>query len=60
MRNRSKLINGLVIAFTFIFLMGEAFASFNEDDVYDQSDAQGFINLYGLPIKMKALADQKK
>ncbi|MCL1989524.1 MAG: argininosuccinate synthase, partial [Defluviitaleaceae bacterium] len=35
-------------------LYSEAFASFNEDDVYDQSDAQGFINLYGLPIKMKA------
>ena len=41
-------------------LYSAEFASFNEDDVYDQSDAKGFINLYGLPIKMKALADQKK
>jgi len=41
-------------------LYSEEFASFNEDDVYDQSDAKGFINLYGLPIKMKALAEQKK
>jgi argininosuccinate synthase len=41
-------------------LYSEEFASFNEDDVYDQTDAKGFINLYGLPIKMKALADQAK
>lgn len=41
-------------------LYSEEFASFNEDDVYDQADAKGFINLYGLPLKMKALADQKK
>jgi len=41
-------------------LYSEEFASFNEDDVYDQTDAKGFINLYGLPIKMKALADKKK
>ena len=39
-------------------LYSEEFASFNADDVYDQSDAKGFINLYGLPIKMKALAEQ--
>ena len=41
-------------------LYSEAFASFNEDDVYDQSDAKGFINLYGLPIKIKALSNEKK
>ena len=41
-------------------LYSEEFASFNEDDVYDQTDAKGFINLYGLPLKMKALADAKK
>jgi argininosuccinate synthase len=33
-------------------------ATFDEDDVYDQSNATGFINLYGLPsevyAKMKA------
>ena len=33
-------------------------ATFDEDDVYNQSDATGFINLYGLPTsvyaKMKA------
>jgi argininosuccinate synthase len=41
-------------------LYSEEFASFNKDDVYNQADAQGFINLYGLPLKMKALADQNK
>jgi len=41
-------------------LYSEEFANFNEDDIYDQSDAKGFISLYGLPIKMKALADKKK
>ena len=36
-------------------LYSEDFASFGEDDVYDQTDAKGFINLFGLPIKVKAL-----
>ncbi len=29
-------------------------ATFDEDDVYNQADATGFINLYGLPIKVMA------
>ena len=29
-------------------------ATFDEDDVYDQKDSQGFINLYGLPTKVIA------
>lgn len=29
-------------------------ATFDEDDVYDQADATGFINLYGLPSKVFA------
>ena len=29
-------------------------ATFEEDDVYDQAEAAGFINLYGLPIKVHA------
>ncbi len=33
-------------------------ATFDEDDVYDQYDAQGFINLFGLPLKVKALMEQ--
>lgn len=34
-------------------------ATFEEDDVYNQKDAEGFINLFGLPIKVKALNDMK-
>ena len=30
------------------------------DEDYNQMDSQGFINLYGLPIKVKALLDQKR
>ena len=39
-------------------LYREDFATFGKDDVYDQSDAQGFINLFGLPLKVKALVDE--
>ncbi|MBR1811072.1 MAG: argininosuccinate synthase [Clostridia bacterium] len=35
-------------------LYSEEIATFDEDDVYDQTDAGGFINLFGLPIKVKA------
>ena len=40
-------------------LYSEEIATFDEDDVYDQSDAGGFINLFGLPIKVKAQSQQK-
>ncbi len=36
----------------------EDLASFGESD-YDQKDADGFINLYGLPIKVQAIATKK-
>ena len=39
-------------------LYSEAIATFGESD-YDQTDAKGFINLYGLPIKVKAMLDGK-
>ena len=29
-------------------------ATFDEDQVYDQNDSAGFINLFGLPIKVRA------
>ena len=41
-------------------LYSEDFASFGEDDVYDQTDSKGFINLFGLPIKVKALLDAER
>ncbi|MCL2513268.1 MAG: argininosuccinate synthase [Oscillospiraceae bacterium] len=36
-------------------LYSEAIATFGEDEVYDQNDSAGFINLFGLPIKVKAM-----
>jgi argininosuccinate synthase len=36
-------------------LYREDFATFGQEDVYDQSDAVGFIRLYGLPLKVRAL-----
>jgi argininosuccinate synthase len=36
-------------------LYREDFATFGQDDVYDQSDAEGFIHLMGLPQKVSAL-----
>ena len=33
--------------------------TFEEDDVYNQSDADGFINLLVLPIKINALMKEK-
>ena len=38
-------------------LYSEDIATFGESD-YNQKDAEGFINLYGLPIKVKAMLDQ--
>ncbi len=36
-------------------LYREDFATFGEEDVYDQSHAEGFIRLFGLPLKVRAL-----
>jgi argininosuccinate synthase len=38
-------------------LYREDFATFGEEDVYDQKDAVGFINLFGLPLKVRALIE---
>jgi argininosuccinate synthase len=40
-------------------LYDERFVTFGEDDVYQQSDAAGFIRLYGLPLRVRALKDQE-
>ena len=40
-------------------LYSENLATFDESD-YDQKDAQGFINLWGLPTKVQALREQGK
>ncbi len=36
-------------------LYSSEMATFDEDDVYDQADSAGFINLFGLPNKVQAL-----
>ena len=41
-------------------LYSEEFAPFGEDEVYNQKDAEGFINLFGLSIKVKALLDAER
>ena len=40
-------------------LYSEEIATFGASD-YDQTDATGFINLYGLPTQVQALAQGKK
>ena len=40
-------------------LYDEEIATFDEDEVYDQADSAGFINLFGLPIKVQAMKKQK-
>ena len=40
-------------------LYNEDFATFDEDDVYDQNDSSGFITLFGLPITVQSLMKEK-
>ena len=40
-------------------LYSEELATFEEDEVYNHKDAEGFINLFGLSLKVKALNDLK-
>lgn len=40
-------------------LYSQEFVTFGEDQVYNQKDAEGFINLFGLPLKVRALMKQK-
>ena len=41
-------------------LYSEAFATFDKDEVYNQKDSEGFINLFGLPMKVKAILDAER
>lgn len=36
-------------------LYSQEYVTFGEDEVYNQADATGFINLFGLPLKVRAL-----
>ena len=50
------LLNGMDSEYS---LYSEEFSTFDEDTVYNQKDAEGFINLFGLPIKIEALLRNK-
>ena len=59
---RLKLYKGNIIkagAWSDYSLYSEEIATFGEDNVYNQADATGFINLFGLPIKVQAEVSQK-
>ena len=58
---RLKLYKGNIIKagiWSKYSLYSEEIATFGESD-YDQTDSAGFINLYGLPIKVQAIVDEK-
>lgn len=40
-------------------LYSSGMATFDEDDCYNQADSAGFIHLFGLPLKVRALNDQE-
>ena len=40
-------------------LYSSGMATFSEDDVYNQADSAGFISLFGLPIKVRAMKDEQ-
>jgi argininosuccinate synthase len=55
---RLKLFKGNIIVTgrkSEFSLYREDYASFGEEDVYNQKDAEGFITLFGLPMKVEAL-----
>ena len=57
-----KLYKGNIIkagAWSDYSLYSEEIATFGEDHVYNQADATGFINLFGLPIKVQAQVNEK-
>ncbi len=59
---RLKLYKGNIIkagAWSDYSLYSEEIATFGEDHVYNQADATGFINLFGLPVKVQAEVNQK-
>ena len=57
-----KLYKGNIIkagAWSDYSLYSEEIATFGEDNVYNQADSAGFINLFGLPIKVQAQVNAK-
>ncbi len=59
---RVKLYKGNMIkagAWSEWSLYSEEYATFGEDDVYDQKDSEGFVNLWGLPITVQAQVEAR-
>ena len=59
---RIKLYKGNMIkagAWSDWSLYSEEIATFGEDNVYNQAEAEGFINLFGLPISVQAQVNAK-
>jgi argininosuccinate synthase len=57
---RMKLYKGNIILVgrkSLFSLYREDYATFGQEDVYNQKDAEGFIRLFGLPLKVRALID---
>lgn len=40
-------------------LYSQELSTFSRDEIYNQHDAEGFINLFGLPLKVRALMEKK-
>ncbi len=40
-------------------LYNQEYVTFEKDDVYNQADGTGFVNLFGLPLKVRALMQKK-
>lgn len=40
-------------------LYNEGYATFGQDEVYNQKDSEGFINLFGLPLAVRAIMNKK-
>ncbi|MEG1997017.1 MAG: argininosuccinate synthase [Clostridiales bacterium] len=60
---RVKLYKGAAVAVGVkspYSLYNEELATFGEDEIYDQKDSAGFINLFGLPLKVRAMMKMKQ
>ena len=60
---RLKLYKGNIIsagAKSPYSLYSQEYVTFGADEVYNQADASGFINLFGLPLTVRALMKQGK
>ncbi len=60
---KMKLYKGNAIAAaskSIYSLYSEEYATFSADEVYNQYDAEGFINLFSLPLKIRAIQKEQR